>query len=210
MSTIEPYYDIAASFLAADESVATELAQTIAGRMSAFVYSERQRELVGRDGMSEFTRLFERDSRLVVVLYRDGWGQTPWTRVEQTAIQERGFRTGWDFLTVVNLDGASSPDWLPKTRMWFDYARFGMSGLAAVVEQRFQDAGGTPKIESATDLARRLRRERDAEGARVQFLATPEGVTAADAEVTALFDEVLTCRVSSDQSLLENGPFGVS
>lgn len=140
--------------------------------------------------MSEFTRVFERDSRIVVVLHRQGWGQTPWTGVEQTAIQERGFRKGWDFLVFVPLDDSPVPDWLPKTRIWFNFSRFGMPGLAAVVEQRFQDTGGTPAVETAIDLAARLRKEQDAEATRVQFLTTQEGINLAETEVSVLFDEV--------------------
>lgn len=205
MVGIRPTYDLAISFLAIDERLATELAQTVAGRLSAFVYSERQQELAGREGMSEFTRVFERDSRIVAVLFREGWGQTPWTGVEQTAIQERGFRTGWDFLVFVPLDTSPMPEWLPKTRIWFNFARFGVSGLAAVLEQRFQDAGGTPAIETAIGLAARLRQEQDAENARLQFLSTPDGISAAEAEVGLLFDEVqrLATEIKSAMPLTE-------
>jgi hypothetical protein len=190
MADPETTYDVAVSFLAADEPRALELAEALAGRLRAFVYSERQRELAGREGMSEFTRVFELDCRIVVVLFRQGWGQTPWTGVEQTAIQERGFRKGWDFLIFVPLDESPAPDWLPKTRIWFNFSRFGMAGLAAVVEQRFQDVGGTPTIETAVDLATRLRKEQDAEAVRMHFLATQEGINLAEAEVSVLFDEI--------------------
>jgi hypothetical protein len=190
MADTEPTYDVAVSFLAADEPRAVELAEGLAGRLRAFVYSERQRELAGREGMSEFTRVFERDSRIVVVLYRQGWGQTPWTGVEQTAIQERGFRKGWDFLIFVPLHEAPPPEWLPKTRIWFNFSRFGMAGLAAVVEQRFQDAGGTPTVETAIDLAARFRKEQDAEAARAHFLATQDGINLAESEVSVLFNEI--------------------
>jgi hypothetical protein len=190
MSDTASTYDVAVSFLALDEPRAVELAETVAGRLRAFVYSERQRELAGREGMSEFTRVFERDSRIVVVLHRQGWGQTPWTGVEQTAIQERGFRKGWDFLVFVPLDESPAPDWLPKTRIWLNFSRFGMAGLAAVIEQRFQDAGGSPTVETAIDLAARLRKEQDAEAMRAHFLATQEGINLAEAEVSVLFDEI--------------------
>lgn len=80
----QPKYDVAVSFLAQDEPLALELSQTLAGRMTLFVYSERQRDLAGREGMSEFTRIFERESRLVVVLFRKGWGPNTldWRRAD--------------------------------------------------------------------------------------------------------------------------------
>ena len=104
----DPSNDVAVSFVAVSEPIALELAAALAGRLRTFVYSERQRELAGRERMSEFTRVFERDSRIVVVLYQGGWGHTPWTGVEQTTIQERGFRRGWDFLVFVPLDETTS------------------------------------------------------------------------------------------------------
>lgn len=183
-------YDAAVSFLARDEALAIELAESLSGNLEVFVYSERQRELVGREGMSEFTRVFERDSRIVVVLYRAGWGATPWTGVESTAIQERGFRKQWEFLVFAALDSSAVPDWLPKTRIWLDFDRYGIAGLAAVVKQRFQDAGGTPRVEDAVEMARRLRREQDAEAVRQTFVKSTEGVTAAEAESAQFFDEV--------------------
>lgn len=186
----QPKYDVAVSFLAQDEPLALELSETLAGRMTLFVYSERQRDLAGREGMSEFTRIFERESRLVVVLFRKGWGQTPWTGVEQTAIQERGFGQQWDFLLFVSLDDAPPPDWLPKTRVWYNLPRFGMAGLAAVVEQRFQDVGGVPTVESAIDLASRLRREQDEDAARVGFLSSQDGINLAETEIGVMFDEI--------------------
>ena len=78
----------------------------------------------------------------------------------------------------------------PKTRIWFNFSRFGMAGLATVVEQRFEDAGGTPTVETAIELAARLRGEQDAEAIRAHFLATQEGINLAEAEVSVLFDEI--------------------
>jgi hypothetical protein len=59
----DPTHDAAVSFLAADDAPAIELAPVVAGGMTTFVYSERQAELVGRDGMSELNRVFKYDSR---------------------------------------------------------------------------------------------------------------------------------------------------
>jgi hypothetical protein len=194
-------YDVAISFVGAAEATAVELSEAMAGRLRTFVYSERQRELVGRDGMAEFTRVFGRDSRVVVVLYQRGWGQTLWTRVEQTAIQERGFREGWDFLVFAPLDETALPDWLPTSRIWFNFARFRVAGLAAVVEQRFQDTGGTPVIENAVELAARLGAEKEIEARRRAFLASEDGVRLADSEVSQLFDEVQQLQRETTQSL---------
>ena len=52
-----PYkYDVAISFLAQDEPLAVQLADALRDRMTVFVYSEQQKELVGKDGLEEGQR----------------------------------------------------------------------------------------------------------------------------------------------------------
>jgi hypothetical protein len=95
-----PYkYDLAISFLADDEGLALEIADRISERLAAdvFVYSNRQDELVGRDGLETFSGVFGTQSRVAAVLHREGWGHTLWTRVEETAIKNRAFHEGFDF-----------------------------------------------------------------------------------------------------------------
>ena len=85
-------YDVAISFLQEDEPLAIEIADRLGGRVGVdvFVYSRRQNDLVGKDGLEAFSGVFGEQSRVVVVLHRGQWGQTPWTRVEETAIKNRG------------------------------------------------------------------------------------------------------------------------
>ena len=69
-------YDVAFSFLADDESLAIEIGDRIRDRVGVFIYSESQKDLIGNDGIDQFSSVFRQDSRLVVVLYREQWGQT--------------------------------------------------------------------------------------------------------------------------------------
>lgn len=94
-------YDVAFSFHAQDESIATQLNDLVADRMKTFLYSERQRDIAGTDGLEKFSEVYGKSARLVVVLYRPEWGETPWTRVEQEAIRQRAFNSGWDFTTFI-------------------------------------------------------------------------------------------------------------
>src|SRR4051794_39241639 len=103
-----PEYDIAISFLHRDESLALQLFNRLAETFHVFVYSKRQESLAGTDGLETFRRTFRSDSRLVVVLYRDGWGKTPWTRVEEQAIQDRFLKEGWNWLLFATLDANST------------------------------------------------------------------------------------------------------
>ena len=68
-----------------------------------------------QDGLASFTRVFEQESRTVVVLYRPGWGDRGWTNVEQTAIQNRRLDQGCDFVTAVSVtDPPEGPVWYPE------------------------------------------------------------------------------------------------
>ncbi len=87
-------YDVAFSFLAQDEGLATELCDLLQDRMRIFLYSKRQEDLAGTDGEETFNAVFGAQARLVVVLYRKGWGESPWTRIEETAIRNRAYKEG--------------------------------------------------------------------------------------------------------------------
>src|ERR1039458_4546278 len=98
MAAIAYEYDVAFSFLAQDELLATNLNDLLQDRLNTFLYSKRQGELAGTDGEQTFNSVFGEKARVVVVLYRAGWGETPWTRIEETAIRNRAFEHGYDFV----------------------------------------------------------------------------------------------------------------
>src|SRR5208282_6190202 len=109
-------YDVAISFLSRDEPLAVKLHDQLSENLSVFVYSKRQEEVAGTDGLESFRQAFLSQSRLVVVLYRNGWGQTRWTEVEELAIKERAFKGGWKSLLFVTLQSEDAlPAWLPET-----------------------------------------------------------------------------------------------
>ncbi len=90
-------YDVAFSFLQQDEQLAAEMADRIRDRVKVFIYSEQQKQLIANDGIDAFSRVFRREARIVVVLYRESWGNTKWTRIEETAIKSRQFDEGFKF-----------------------------------------------------------------------------------------------------------------
>ena len=185
-------YEAAFSFLQDDEQLALEIADRIRDRLSVgiFVYSERQDELVGTDGVEKFSQVFAEESRIVVILYREGWGQTRWTRVEETAIRTRAFNEGHEFLLLVKLDGASPPRWLPPTRIYLGFDRYGIDGLASVIEARVQATGGTVHGESVADYAARISGDIDFERDRRALLSSDLGVESAKRQVEVLFAEL--------------------
>ena len=79
-------YDVAISFREKDEELAIEISNRLSSRISTFVYSEQQKKIAGSDGEITFNRVYGKESKLVIVLYRNDWGETLWSRIEKTAI----------------------------------------------------------------------------------------------------------------------------
>ena len=184
-------YEIAFSFLACDEGTAIALNDLVSDRLSTFLYSKRQEELAGQDGEQRFNAVFGSEARVVVVLYRAGWGQTPWTRIEETAIHNRGFEDGYEFLVLIPLDKPpTAPKWLPRTYIWVGLDRWGLHGAAAVIEAQVANAGGQIRQETAEDQAQRVRRKQLLERERTRSLNSDEGVRTADNQVRDLLQEM--------------------
>ena len=65
-------YDVAFSFLAQDEQLASQLNDHLQDRAKTFLYSKRQERLAGTDGEETFNSVCGEHARVVVVLYREG------------------------------------------------------------------------------------------------------------------------------------------
>jgi hypothetical protein len=211
-------FDVAISFLDEDFDLAKSLAEQLGERTEVFLYSDHQREIAGKDGLEEFTSLFKNRSRLCVVLYRNGWGLSKWTGVEETAIKDRGFSggSGWSFLLVVVLDESKGPPWVPETKIWYGYERFGLEGLVPVIDARVSELGGTPRTLTAPEVAARLAQSAREKEERNRRFDTKEGVATAREELARLFSMLeedaqgvalqlpaiqATCRYNSDRSV---------
>jgi len=108
-------YDIAFSFVREDEGLATQLNDLVQDRYRTFLYSKAQEQLAGTDGERTFNAVFGEQARHVAVLLRPEWGQTPWTRIEETSIKNRAYNQN-DFATfIVTAPRTPIPEWLPKT-----------------------------------------------------------------------------------------------
>ncbi len=140
-TTLAERYDVAISFVAADEPVAMELRKALDPPYSAFVYSKAQEQLAGRDGIEAFRTVFSEKATLVVILFRLPWGETPWTRVEKMAIEEFALAAGWEHLMFVRLSDAPVPKWVPKPHLYLDYNRYSMADLVGAVKARLLELG---------------------------------------------------------------------
>jgi hypothetical protein len=139
----DPRYDIAISFLSRDESIAAAITQKLSEGMQVFFFPRCQEELAGTDGLESMRTPFLDDSRVMLVLFREPWGKTNWTRVEETAIKDACLAHGFQRLFFVVLDQASTlPIWLPQTQVRFNYAEYGLEQAVGAIKARVQENGG--------------------------------------------------------------------
>jgi hypothetical protein len=183
-------YEVALSFLEEDQQLALRIADRIRDRVNVFLYTEKQGVFAGTDGVDQHSQIYSEESRVIVILYREGWGQTPWTRVEETAIKNRAFDEGHNFIVFVPLDDSPKPKWLPKTRIWVGFDRYGIDGIAGAIEGAVQAEGGTVRNESAAEFAVRVERELSFESERANWRSSAQGISSAKQEVITLFDEL--------------------
>ncbi len=185
-------YDVALSFVAKDEPLATQLVDQLSDRLNVFLYSRKQEQLAGTDGEKTFNDVFSKQARIVVVLYRDGWGETPWTRIEETAIRNRAYDEGYGFVVFMPLDERPKvPQWLPRTQLWIGLSRWGIGGAASVIDARCQERGASPRIETLEQKAVRVERERQFQKNREIYLTSDAGVRNAKLEWGALVKAIL-------------------
>jgi hypothetical protein len=140
----EPQYDVAISFLSADESIAAAVCNRLSEGLKVFFYPRSQEALAGTDGLESMREPFlPEHSRVVVVFYRDRWGQTPWTGVEEVAIRDRCLTDKFESLFFLMLDNTNvPPGWLPRTHVRFNYAEFGLEQAVGAIKARVKERGG--------------------------------------------------------------------
>jgi hypothetical protein len=184
-------YDIAISFLGNDLSLAEQLATLLRDRMSVFLFTERQGEIAGSDGLNTLSLVFGGQARLVVILYRPGWGETPWTRVEETAIKNRGLQKGWDFILLIPLDqNPTVPPWIPRPQIWLSYTQYGLPTAVPVLERKLEEAGGVAMPVTAQSRAAEFKRHAEWKEKAAALRRSQEGVDAAKTHIAALFEEL--------------------
>lgn len=181
-------YEVAFSFLSAYEATALQVSDSLLDRLTTFVYSQKQPHVVGTntDGVDAFSNVFRYESRVCVILHSEGWGRKGYTHIEEGAMKERGVKEGWDFLLVVRLDDSIPPKWIPTTKVWYGFAKYGMEGLVATIDNRVTELGGRPKEDSVLEKAARLERERAFEDKQQLFLRSTDGFRRARQEVENL------------------------
>jgi hypothetical protein len=185
-----PQYDVAISFLSRDEATAAAIYRKLTEGMQVFFFPRNQEALAGTDGLESMRKPFFDDSRVMVVLYREPWGKTPWTGIEETAIKDSCLVHGWSRLFFIVLDRESAiPIWLPQTHVRFNYADYGLEQAVGAIKARVQENGGqnlplTPmKRAEIFREAERFRRDKSR-------MSSEAGIEAILNSVSELFREI--------------------
>jgi len=191
MPTDDPHYDVAISFLSKDETTANALYQKLREGLQVFFYPRNQEELAGTDGLESMRKPFFDDSRVMVVLYREMWGKTPWTRVEEAAIKDGCLEHGWRRLLFVNLESTDTfPLWLPHTHIRLNYADFGLDQAVGAIKARVQEHGGQYLPLTPLKQAEILKADQQFRSDKLRMNSSQEGIQGVLNSVAELFRQV--------------------
>ena len=186
-------WDVAISFLSGDKNTARELYELLSPTLNCFFYERDQESIAGRDGMDTFTEIFRVKSRLNVVLFRAGWGETDWTGVEAAAIKDSALHTRYRsaFIAAVE-DNSSLPVWVPETLLYFSLRQFGIQQLAGAIRAKALELGAKHRTESVIERSERLARRSADANERAAFESTRESYQQLAQEIRDAFEAAKT------------------
>ncbi len=198
-------YDLAFSFSQEDEPIAKALYDLLRDRVKCFIYTEEQKKLAGRDGESVLNKVFSKSARLVVIIQNANWGKTPWTRIEETAIRNRGYDHGYDYVVLIPSESppAQKPEWFPKHRIWLGLKRLGLEAASAIIEERVKELDGVVHESSLEQRTASRFDELERQKQRQRLLDSPDAVVLAAREFEALVQLVRSRALTINDNLQE-------
>jgi len=171
-----PKFDVAISFLGKDEPTAAALYRELSQSLNVFFFPRRQEDLAGTDGLESMRKPFLEDSRVMVVLYREQWGKTRWTAIEETAVKDACFNGEWKRLFFIALDKSGAlPKWLPEYHVRYNWEDFGLDQVVGAIKARVLDSGGLPTPLTPVKRAELLQADELYRGEKAR-MNSPEGV----------------------------------
>lgn len=183
-------YDVAVSYLSEDEDLAYKIYTELGEIFKVFVYTQHQNELAGEGGIETLRDIFINRSKLIVILFKNGWGNTSWTSTEEKAIKDFGLKNQWKGILLVKLDDSKAPNWFPDSDIFLDYSIYGFDELIGIIKLRAQERGSEVKETTAVEKANILQIKRELKNKRKKFLKSEEGVREAQNEIKSLFEEI--------------------
>lgn len=199
-----PKYDVAISFLVQDISLAAELNAKLAKSLSVFFFPHSQEELAGTDGMVSMREPFYRNSRLNVIMYRERWGNTPWTAVEAEAVKGSCLANAYRTLFIFVVEQPEKfPQWIPATHVRFNYGDFSIDEAVGAIKARVKELSSSCQLPTPEHHAELLRVQLDLQLEK-STMRTSKGIKTIFAKVGELFDQIEThCEKINHQQNME-------
>ena len=200
----EKQYDVAISFTVEDIALAQALYDKLSEGFRVFFSPRRQEEIAGTDGMEIFRQTFLNQALINVVVYRDKWGNTPWTAVEAAAIKDSCVQNQFKNIFFLVVEKTSVfPDWLPYTHMRFHLGEYTVDQAVGAIKLRVGERGGHYKPLTPSRKAEFINAEQEYQWAR-DGIRSHEGIRSVLNEVTTLLQEIHRyCAEISAQGHLE-------
>lgn len=136
-------YDLAISLLDEDAQLGWDIVNKLGNPDRIFFYRKDVDEITFSNGVNVFSEIFANQARFVLVLHREMYGNTDWTAIEYSVIQERfkkTIRTNNSPILFCKLDQASKPTWLPETYLYYKIDEF--DKLIRLLRKKITDHGG--------------------------------------------------------------------
>jgi hypothetical protein len=131
--------------------------------------------------------VFSEESRIIVVFQSADWSNTKWTKIEETAIRNRGYEDGYDFVILIPTEkNVTAPKWLPKNRLWIGLERWGIESAASVIEAHVQEFGGSVKELTLAEKIALAESKSKQKNSREQLLKSVDFFKLAEAEFEKL------------------------
>jgi hypothetical protein len=218
-------YDVAITAADFDALAVAELKRRLERRLSKPVFTVPRASDQGRTAAAttSLRKSFEKDARVVVVLFQRLWGSTPSTEAEATALKARIGKVKHKDVLILPLDSSPVPAWLKGITI-----KAGAPASSSVIDAiviAVASAGGTPKKLTEAVVAAHLAEEDTRAKARITFLTSQRALTLVNRELDALSASVLKLcgtpgtlpagftadvRRTPDRYTVQIGPVGLS
>jgi hypothetical protein len=217
-------YDVAITAADFDALTVDELKRRLEHRLAKPVYSVPRLADRERATAAAARKAFEKDARVVVVLFQRLWGSTPSTEDAATALKARIGKVKHKDVVIVPLDTSAVPTWLKGTPIKSSDAPASAAVVDAIVAA-VDAAGGSPKRITDAVLAAHQAEEENRARARISFLTSQRALTLINRELDSLSSNVLKLceapgtlpagltadvRRTPDRYTVQIGPVGLS
>ncbi len=186
-------YEIAFTFLDKDEPLVNQINNLLKDKFKTFLNSKKQEYKDDLEREMLLLDVFKKQSRCVVIFYRNKWGTTPYTAIEEKAVRTRISEEGNDNLLVISLDNPPVvPKYLSKAQIWTELAQAGINGTAAFIEEQVKALGGGLSEELPNNVVSEFKAEPRFEVESSKFLESVSGLEIAVIELKKLFSALET------------------